>query len=160
MLSSLWGTLVRGSLPPLLSTLIPVEKQENQLTSTICSTKTKWPKDLYTFSIIGTGTWYRKNYTHSISKDLIFRFHLFIFQFLLVFHNSLNSCCHVTIYSQHTHCLSFFNYAFKKKSLSVGKVEMWNHTFLKESLSDTGTTQSCRDILHALSFRTSVGTEE
>jgi len=28
------------------------------VTSTICSTKTKWPKDLYTFSIIGTGTWY------------------------------------------------------------------------------------------------------
>jgi len=165
LLSSLWGTLVRGSLPPLLSTLIPVEKPENQLTSTHhLQYKNKVAKRFvyfFNYWYRYLVPWYRKNYTHSISKDLIFRFHLFIFQFLLVFHNSLYSCCHVTIYSQHTHtvCL-FFNYAFKKKSLSVGKVEMWNHTFLKECLSDTGTTQSCRDILHALSFRTSVGKEE
>jgi len=54
-------------------------------------------------------------------------------------------------FTHNTHCLLSFFQLYTAK---------WNHTFLKECLSDTGTTQSCRDILHALSFRTSVGKEE
>jgi hypothetical protein len=111
------------------------------VTSTICSKKTKWPKDLYIFSIIGTGTWYRKNYTHSISKDLIFQFHLFIFQFLLVFHNSLKfvPSCH-NLLTTHTLSVFFLLQRFRRESLSVGKVEShiserkfirhWNYTKL------------------------------
>ena len=140
-----------------------MEKPENQLTSTICSTKTKWPKDLYTFSIIGTGTWYHgtERIIRIVSRKILsFDFIFLSFNFCWFFTTRfIRAVMSQFTHNTHTVCL-FFNYAFKKKSLSVGKVEMWNHTFLKECLSDTGTTQSCRDILHALSFRTSVGKEE
>lgn len=128
MLSSLWGTLVRGSLPPLLSTLIPVEKPENQLTSTICSTKTKWPKDLYTFSIIGTGTWYHgtERIIRIVSRKILsFDFIFLSFNFCWFFTTRfIRAVMSQFTHNTHTVCL-FFNYAFKKKSLSVGKVEMW-----------------------------------